>query len=212
MIQGLWVTSLKRSQLTFFALGYFQFKFLTKGLFLENQAMKPLISPIKNFVAYFLMIASLFGSDDEHLPQGGHGEVVAHSGYILQYDNEREQARWVAYELTKEEVLNRVVKRTDNFKEDPDVDLGSASLDDYKGSGFDRGHLAPAADLAWSSESMSDSFYLSNMSPQDPSFNRGIWKKLEEQVRTWAVNNDSVYVVSGALYLEDLRSHRRITC
>ena len=149
------------------------------------------------------MSFSLFASDNDHLPRGGDGEIVAHSGYFLQYDNEREQARWVAYELTKDEVLNGILSRTDNFRKDPKVDLGSATLDDYEGSGFDRGHLAPASDLAWSLESMSDSFYLSNMSPQDPSFNRGIWKKLEVQVRNWAINNEAIYVVSGTLYLED---------
>ena len=155
--------------------------------------MLPMITSIMNIIA----------SDIEHLPTGGNGEIIHHTGYSLQYDDLREQAQWVAYELTREEVINKVAKRQDNFREDPDVDLGSAQLNDYKRSGFDRGHLVPAADLAWSHESMSDSFYLSNMSPQDPSFNRGIWRKLEELVRTWAVNNEVIYVVTGPLYLED---------
>lgn len=148
-------------------------------------------------------LTSLFAGDQDHLPMGGNGEIIHHEGFTLQYDNEREQARWVAYELTKNEVLSKIAKRRDDFRVDPEVDLGSATLNDYRGSGFDRGHLVPAADLAWSHDSMSDSFFLSNMSPQDPSFNRGIWKKLEEQVRTWAINNRVIHVVTGPLYLAD---------
>jgi endonuclease G len=70
-------------------------------------------------------------------------------------------------------------------------------LADYKGSGYDRGHLAPAADFSYDDFALSQSFYLSNMSPQNPSFNRGIWKKLEDQVRDWAMENDNIYVVTG---------------
>ena len=74
---------------------------------------------------------------------------------------------------------------------------GSAELDDYRKSGYDRGHMAPAADFRWSEEAMSDTFYLSNMSPQDPSFNRGIWADLEAAVRVMAYENNAVYVVTG---------------
>jgi endonuclease G len=145
----------------------------------------------------------LCSDDRAFLPENGRGEIIHHDGFVLQYNNEREQADWVAYELTREEVLNKVAKRKDNFRSDPEVDLGSSQLEDYRGSGFDRGHLVPAADLAWSHESMSDSFFMSNMSPQDPSFNRGIWKKLEEQVRQWAIEHEKIYVITGCLYLED---------
>ena len=87
--------------------------------------------------------------------------------------------------------------RSDNFRADPEVRTGSASDADYRRSGYDRGHLAPAADMGWSSQTMSESFYYSNMSPQVPEFNRGIWKRLEEQVRNWAVELDTIYVVTG---------------
>lgn len=89
--------------------------------------------------------------------------------------------------------------RTDDFREDYKVKTGSASQSDYKGSGYDRGHLAPAADFKWSSTAMSESFYMSNMSPQHPSFNRGIWKKLEGSVRNWADDNGEIYVVTGPI-------------
>lgn len=85
------------------------------------------------------------------------------------------------------------------FIPDPYVTTGSARDIDYKGSGYDRGHLAPAADMAWSITTMAESFYFSNMSPQAPQFNRGIWKKLEELVRTWAIENESIYIVTGPI-------------
>jgi len=91
------------------------------------------------------------------------------------------------------------VGRTNDFREDYKVKTGSASLLDYKGSGYDRGHLAPAADFKWSSTAMSESFFMSNMSPQHPSFNRGIWKKLEGSVRNWADDNSEIYVVTGPI-------------
>lgn len=122
--------------------------------------------------------------------------VLEKSFYALQYNEKFEQADWVAYELTRDEVLGQV-DRKDSFKPDNSVPTGSATLDDYRGSGYDRGHLAPAADMEMTSESMAESFYLSNMSPQEPSFNRGIWSMLESYVRTWAYDNESVYIVTG---------------
>lgn len=130
------------------------------------------------------------------------GNVSEKSFYSLHYNEKFEQANWVAYELTKEEVLGST-KRKDSFKSDPEISSGSATLEDYKGSGYDRGHLAPAADMKMSPESMSESFYMSNMSPQHPSFNRGIWSKLEAIARTWAVENESIYVVTGPVLTKD---------
>jgi len=127
--------------------------------------------------------------------------IIEHSGFHLVYSEMHEQAKWVAYEFTKAETLKKV-DRTDDFRPDPKVLTGSATSTDYKGSGFDRGHLAPAGDLSWSADAMSCSFFYSNMSPQTPSFNRGIWKKLEEQVRDWAKLYDTIYVVTGPI-LED---------
>lgn len=132
------------------------------------------------------------------LPAPKEGEqIIRHTGYTLSYNEEAEQPSYVAYELTKQEVLNTNVERDDDFRPDPMVLTGSAELDDYKGSGYDRGHMAPAADFRWSAEAMSDTFYLSNMSPQDPSFNRGIWADLEAAVRVMAYENEAVYVVTG---------------
>ena len=118
--------------------------------------------------------------------------------YALCYRESYEQAEWSAYELTKDE-LNKKSGRTNDFREDPEIKTGSATLNDYKGSGYDRGHLTPAADMAFSEKAMSETFYLSNMSPQAGPFNRGIWQQLEAQVRTWAKTFGKVYVISGPI-------------
>lgn len=129
--------------------------------------------------------------------------VISHAGFSLVYNEEHEQAAWVAYELTAQET-QKAFERTDRFIIDPIVKTGSANDNDYAGSGYDRGHLAPASDMGWSAKSMAESFYYSNMSPQTASFNRGIWKKLEEQVRSWAIDNDAVYVVTGPVLTSGL--------
>jgi endonuclease G len=130
-------------------------------------------------------------------------QLISHLGYVLKYEERFEQASWVAYELTAEETAG-TFGRTNKFRPDPLVKTGSANDADYKGSGYDRGHLAPAADMGWSAQSMMESFYYSNMSPQVPSFNRGIWKKLEEFTRAAAVVNHQIYVVTGPILQSDL--------
>lgn len=138
------------------------------------------------------------------LPAARKGDlIIKHIGFTLCYDEKHEQADWVAYELTADETA-RAFERSNKFSPDPDVVTGSADNADYKGSGYDRGHLAPAADMSWSFETMQESFYYSNMSPQVPSFNRGIWKRLEEKVRDWARSNRSIYVVTGPVLEEGL--------
>lgn len=131
--------------------------------------------------------------------------IITHPGYSLLYNESHEQANWIAYELTKEET-NKVFERKDKFIPDPKVITGTANDNDYSGSDYDKGHLAPAADMGWSSTAMAESFYYSNMSPQNQSFNRGIWKKLEGLVRTWAMENYSLYIVTGPVLTTGLQS------
>ncbi len=134
---------------------------------------------------------------DELLPQYSQSDqIINHLAYTLKYNETYEQAEWVMYVLTAEKVSG-TVKRTDNFRPDPQVKTGSAALIDYRKSGYDRGHLAPAADLKWSKKAMSESFFMSNMSPQRPGFNRGIWKNLEALVRSWAVGEEEIIIVTG---------------
>lgn len=130
--------------------------------------------------------------------------LIEHIAYSLTYNEKHEQANWIAYQLTSTEA-NNVFERSDKFIEDPFIKTGTASNKDYSKSGYDRGHLAPAADMGWSEQSMIESFYFSNMSPQAPSFNRGIWKELEALVRDWAILYDSIYIVTGPILTDSLK-------
>ncbi|NJB86543.1 endonuclease G [Lewinella marina] len=131
------------------------------------------------------------------LPAGGSGEVVEHTGFTLSYLEDWEQAEWVAYVLTRDHLDREWTPRRDNFREDPLVTTGSATDFDFRGSGYDRGHLAPFADFAWDADQADETFYLSNISPQIPAFNQGIWRELEENVREWARHDGRLYVVTG---------------
>ena len=159
---------------------------------------------MKKFWLLLFAALSAIGGDAVHrnLAFGVPGKadtIIDREGYALGYIERHEQPAWVIYPLTAEKVKNKVAKRSGQFKPDPEIPTGSATPADYHKSGYDRGHLAPAADMAWSEKAMSDSFYMSNMSPQVPAFNRGIWAKLEAQVRVFAVAEKEIYVVTGAI-------------
>lgn len=137
-------------------------------------------------------------------------ELHTYAGYTLCYRESYEQSEWVAYSLTRSQLEHKVTGRTNDFRADTLISTGSAKPADYKGSGFDRGHLAPAADMAWSLKSAHDSFLMSNMSPQAPSFNRVIWKLLEEAVRNWAQQYGTIYVVTGPVLEKESNEYQSI--
>ncbi len=139
-----------------------------------------------------------FSQNFDYLPKSNSNQVIKHSYYTLSYSEEFEQAEWVAYMITSERVKG-MIKRNDKFISDPFVASKSANSNDYKKSGFDRGHLAPAADMKFDEIAMKECFYMSNISPQLPSFNRGIWKELEEKLRNWALNEDTLYVITAGI-------------
>jgi endonuclease G len=132
-----------------------------------------------------------------YLPGGTDGQIIRHKYYTLSYSEEHEQAEWVAYVLTRERLSVPWVQRVDDFMPDPKVRTQSATPDDYRGSGYDRGHLVPVADRSFSEEAMQETFYMSNISPQSRNFNQGIWRELEELTRNWAKKFKKLYVVTG---------------
>lgn len=134
---------------------------------------------------------------DELLPAGTAGEVIRHTWYALSYAEDHEQAEWVAYELTRDHLHENWVARSNNFRPDPAVRTESATPRDYNASGYDKGHLCPAADMAFDEQAMDETFLMSNMSPQVPAFNMGIWRELEECTRDWARQFKRLYVVTG---------------
>ncbi|MBO0948010.1 DNA/RNA non-specific endonuclease [Fibrella forsythiae] len=139
------------------------------------------------------------------LPSGhDDDELVRHDGYTLRYDTDLKNPLWVAYPLLAYEITGDADRDTERFVPDPAVDGGTALPSDYTKSGYDRGHQAPAGDFKFSQQLTRQSFFMSNISPQAPQFNRGIWKSLEEQVRAWAFRDGGLYVVTGPVLRKGL--------
>lgn len=132
-------------------------------------------------------------------------QIIRHEGYTVSYNSNYKIANWVAYELTSKEAASKKNSRSNKFVPDPMVKGATATNEDYTRSGFDRGHLAPAGDMKWSAKAMRESFYLSNICPQKPGLNRGIWKELEEQSRLWAKESGSLLIVTGPVITPDMK-------
>ena len=131
-----------------------------------------------------------------------HGKIKEYSGFKISYNETYMLANWAEYKISCSD-LSTKISRTDNYR--PDYQIGDRYLSnaDFSGSGYDRGHLVPARDMAFSYRSMSDSFYLTNMVPQNPYFNRnGHWKKTERIGREIACKNGAVRVISGPILRE----------
>ena len=128
--------------------------------------------------------------------------VICHAGQVVAFNPAHNVSDWVAYRLRREDLLTGDAERTDKFLPDPEVAEEHRVVDsDYKGTGYDRGHLAPAASMKWSIEAMRQSFFMSNIAPQvGVRFNRHIWKSLEQRMRRWACERGLLYVVTGPLY------------
>ena len=125
-------------------------------------------------------------------------QIITHAGYTVSYNPEWRIPNWVSYELTRDETEGKL-DRSDDFEVDPKVKGVCPSNEDYKRSGYDRGHMAPAADMKWNSTVMKECFYYSNMCPQKHSLNAGRWKTLEEKVRDWAQQDSAIVIVCGPI-------------
>lgn len=138
------------------------------------------------------------------------GQALTNASYLVDFDVQSGVAFWVHYALTAQECMG-AVPRKDAFRPDGRV-AGSPTASSYASSGYDRGHLKPAADSRSSAAEMRNSFLMTNMAPQSPNLNRGIWKKLEEGVRTWGLAYDGVHVTCGPsdLTLRSLSSGVRV--
>lgn len=124
-------------------------------------------------------------------------EYHEYTAIQLCYEEDYEQPMFVSYCVTREDV-NKGRTRKDQFAEDPNISTGSATLADYKKSGYDRGHLAPSADMDWDEKAWEECFYMSNMSPQQGrDFNQYSWRFAEENVRDILQNHEKVAVITG---------------
>jgi endonuclease G len=113
---------------------------------------------------------------------------ICRSGYVLEHDNVHHIPVWVAYVLTPQEATG-CYPREGRFVPEPDLPEGaSAKMKDYAKSGYDIGHMANDGDMRWSELAEEESNIFANATPQLPEFNRGIWKKLEDGTRGWAIS------------------------
>jgi len=129
-------------------------------------------------------------------------EIIEKEGFLLAYCRERQIPLWVGYELTAQELAGDL-ERLDYFSKDDDLGDNSPVSRDYTGSGYDRGHMIPAADVKWSEEAMADSFLMSNVAPQIPKLNRGPWRELEEAIRKLAMAEGALIVITGPVLREE---------
>ncbi|MFN8356469.1 MAG: DNA/RNA non-specific endonuclease [Spirosomataceae bacterium] len=141
---------------------------------------------------------------EKYLPaHGANDEIVQHRAYILNYQEDYEQAYWVVHKLIKGAKYGKA-KRARDFKPDPLVETGSALPTDYSRSGYDRGHLAPAGDFKYDQSLTYETFYMSNMSPQKPELNQHIWNDMENKIRDWAEDREELIIVTGPVLKKGL--------
>lgn len=163
---------------------------------------------MKQLIAAILLFATTSAlADCNNIMPTGEPEIKgsirlcrAKQAYLTVYNPECKVAYYSAQMLTKQK-LNGPHQRRNDFKEDRQIpEEYRAKLSDYRGSGFDRGHLAPAANFTYSKEAMSTSFLMSNMVPQHHNANAGVWAEAEERSREWAHKEGVVFVISGPIF------------
>ena len=133
------------------------------------------------------------------MPEEKQGQIIQRTGYTLAYDAKNKTPQWVAWELTDKETRGKE-ERTNDFQPDPEVIGTKVVTYDYSGSGYDRGHMAPAGDMKWSKQAMQESFYMTNICPQDHNLNTEDWNDLEMKSREWARRYGKVHIVCGPIY------------
>lgn len=147
---------------------------------------------LQSIVSYQIEIPAISSSDS----------IIVYQGFVVSYDSKHLIPKWVAYELTSEEV-DGTVSRSGSFGMDLNYKGRQAMREDYSYSGWDKGHMAPAADMKWSQEAMWESFYLTNVCPQNHELNGGDWLALEKKAREVAKRYGKVYVICGPIIGEN---------
>lgn len=129
-------------------------------------------------------------------------EIVLHrTAYIVSYNKETKLPNWVAWNLTANHT-DGPYRRLGNFYEDQEVPLPRATNDDYRGSGWSRGHMCPAGDNKWNEQAMFDTFSLTNVCPQDANLNSGLWNSIEMDCRRWARKYGDIFIVCGPVFFD----------
>ncbi len=128
-------------------------------------------------------------------------QMLYRMNYAVSYNCQTLNPNWVLWRLTREQA-DGAVKRPDYaFHEDPEVPVPRATLEDYRGSNYDRGHMCPAGDNKWDSDAMYESFLMTNICPQNQQMNSGLWNQIEMSCRYWAKKYGCLYIVCGPIFL-----------
>eukprot|EP00105_Crassostrea_gigas_P043710 XP_019927858.1 PREDICTED: nuclease EXOG, mitochondrial [Crassostrea gigas] len=142
------------------------------------------------------------------VPQRG-CEPRVYTNHVISYDQSKKTPVWVAELITQDTIQGTASRKHSNFMPDPSIPpLFSADNSDYRGSGWSRGHMAPAGDNKFDQKAMDDTFYLSNIVPQDIDNNAGFWNRFEMYCRDLAKRFDNVQVVSGPMVLPSTLNDR----
>ena len=128
-------------------------------------------------------------------------QIIKKKSYIVSYNKDTKIANWVAWHLTSEHTEGSI-GRGNMFHEDEEVPSPKATVEDYKGSGWSRGHMCPAGDNKWDAEAMYQSFSLINVCPQNASLNSGLWNSLEIDCRNWAKRFHDIYIICGPVFFQ----------
>ena len=153
------------------------------------------------FNPVFELPDNLPSGDSAFIPTSVKGKQYWKLHYCISYSDDDRLSEWVAYELKVSELIKSASRDNKRFEQDKKV-VNGVRHNEYRNSGYDRGHLVPAADMVFSEEAMTESFLMSNVAPQLPSFNRGIWSELEREVRRWTRDKGALYVVTGCCWDE----------
>ena len=154
-------------------------------------------------VILLLSVLPLLAQEEVGIPilqQDVPEQILYRKGYVASYNKDTRLPNWVAWHLSSNHTTGEQKRPNNAFHEDLDVPLPRATNFDYKDSGWSRGHLCPAGDNKWDPDAMYESFLLSNVCPQHPSLNSGVWNQIEIACRSWAERYGEIYIVSGPVF------------
>lgn len=134
-------------------------------------------------------------------------QIIKKKAYIVSYNKDTKIPNWVAWHLTSDH-SDGPIERSNAFYEDGEVPVPRATSEDYRGSGWSRGHMCPAGDNKWNVEAMNQSFSLINVCPQDASLNSGLWNSIEIDCRNWAKRFQDIYIICGPVFYK--QEHEQI--
>jgi endonuclease G len=170
-------------------------------LFTSCRESNQLVNEVDDFTSNDANVRAEF----DFLPTSTTNSIYHRSAYVFSYSESHEQSEWVAYYLDVDDINSTHFDRP-FFTQDPLVKSASADWRNYKKSGYDKGHLCPAGDRKESYKSFQETFFTSNISPQEHEFNSGVWNRLEEKIRYWSTAKEGLYVVTGGVLTDDLKT------